>query len=60
MFSSIVLFVLQLGNTPLHDAARFGLKLTVELLLSNGADVNSVNKVSSYKCNCDSSLNVNY
>ena len=33
------------GDTPLHSAAQWGYKEIVELLLSNGADVNASNKL---------------
>ena len=43
-----MLFLLQLGYTPLHIAVVKGHKQIAELLLSRGVDVNSVTKVSTY------------
>ena len=37
---------LQNGNTPIHLASRYGHVQVVEKLLSSGADVNVVDKVS--------------
>ena len=34
------------GNTPLHNAARFGFADRAKLLLKGGADVTTLNKVS--------------
>ncbi len=37
----------QVGNTPLHQAARYGHKEVAALLLDRGANLEAVNKVSS-------------
>ena len=42
----MICYYLQNGNTPIHLALRYGHVEVVEKLISSGADVNAVDKVS--------------
>jgi len=42
----MICYFLQYGDTPIHLASRYGHVELVEKLISSGADVNVVNKVS--------------
>ena len=42
----VICYFLQFGDTPIHLALRIGHVQVVEKLISSGADVNVVNKVS--------------
>ena len=46
----MICYFLQYGDTPIHLASRDGCIQVVEKLISSGADVNVVDKVS---VNCD-------
>lgn len=44
-------FLFQAGETPLHEAAKAGDKVMLELLLHNGADLSAINMVRALAAN---------
>ena len=49
----MICYFLQDGDTPIHLALRYGHVEVVEKLISSGANVNVVDKVSvNYQCEC--------